>query len=279
MGYRLQPGDEIRIQVHQNAQLNAELRVQPDGKIQVQLLGELQAEGKTPDQLRREIAAAYAKEFQNPRVSLSITRFGNLGVYVTGHVAQPGTVTLTSGLTAVRSIIASGGLSPDARAEEALVLRGLDSPAPTVLRFNVGEVLAGLKSDPELAPGDVVYVPKAELKVYVAGEVATPGLLTMHPAATALTAVMQSGGFTATASRDSAFLLRDNKEGAAQIIPLALDKGLEGMSTLRLEPYDIIFVPKSGIAKANQAVDQYVRKLLPFSLDLGFSYIFQRTPF
>ncbi len=160
-----------------------------------------------------------------------------------------------------------------------MVLRDLGSANPTVLRFHVGEILAGLKVDPELAPGDVVYVPKAELKVYVAGEVATPGLLTMHPAATALTAVMQSGGFTSSASRDSAFLLRDNKEGGALIIPLALDKGLEGMSTLRLEPYDIIFVPKSGIAKVNQAIDQYVRKMLPFSLDLGFTYIFGVSTF
>ena len=87
-----------------------------------------------------------------------------------------------------------------------------------------------------------------------------PGLLTMHPAATALTAVMQSGGFTITASRESAFLLRDNKKGGAQVIALELDKELQGAAAFRLEPYDIVFVPKSGIAKANQAIDQVCEK-------------------
>ena len=154
-----------------------------------------------------------------------------------------------------------------------MILRDLDSDAPAILRVSVSEVLAGLKTDAELRPGDVVYVPKAELKVYVAGEVAQPGLLTMHSTSTALAAVMQAGGFTDRASRKSAFLLRDNKKGGAQVIPLDLDKGLQGIKTFRLEPYDVVFVPKSGIAKVNQALDQYVRKMLPFSIDLGFSYI------
>jgi polysaccharide export outer membrane protein len=272
-GYRLQPGDELQIQVFQVDQLNASVRVQPDGRIQVQLLGELEAEGKSVAELRRELTEGYARQFRNPRVSLTITRFGRLGVYVTGEVLQPGAIDLVAGLTAVRGIVAAGGLSLNARAEGALVLRGLDSDAPTVLRLNVTEVLAGLTTDVELKPGDVVYIPKAELKVYVAGEVAQPGLLTMHSSATALAAVMQAGGFTQGASRASAILLRDDKKGGAQVIQLGLDKGLEGFTTLPLEPYDIVFVPKSGIAKVNQAIDQYLRKMLPFSLDLGFSYI------
>lgn len=272
-GYRLQPGDELKIQVFQIEQLTAAARVQPDGKIQVQLLGELQAEGKTVSELRRELTNGYSGQFRNPRVSVSITKFGNMGVYVTGEVAHPGTVEMSAGLTVVQSIVALGGLLPNARTHEVLVLRDLDSQTPTVMRVNAGEVLAGLKQDSELKPGDVVYVPRAELKVYVAGEVAQPGLLTMHPAATALAAVMQSGGFTERASRKSAVLLRDNKNGGARVIPLELEKGLEGDTSLRLEPYDVVFVPKSGIAKVNQAVDQYFRKMLPFSIDLGFAYI------
>ncbi len=272
-GYRLQPGDELQIQVFQIKQLNASVRVQPDGKIQAQLLGELQAEGKTVGELRRELTEGYAKQFRNPKVSVSITKFGNLGIYVTGQVSQPGTVQMVAGMTAVRSIVASGGLLPNAREHEVMILRDLDSAAPNVVRVNVSEVMAGLKTDAPLKPGDVVYVPKSELKVYVAGEVLQPGLMTMDPPATALAAVMQSGGFTERASRKSAFLLRDNKNGGAQVIPLALEKGLQGDTTLRLEPFDIVFVPKSGIAKVNQAIDQYVRKMLPFSIDLGFSYV------
>ena len=148
--------------------------------------------------------------------------------------------------------------------------------SPSVHALNVSEVLAGLKTDVALRPGDVVYVPKAELKVYVAGEVVNPGLLTMHPAATALTAVMQSGGFTVGASRESAFLLRDNKAGGAQVIAQESDKELQGAAAFRLSLYDIVFVPKSGIAKANQAIDQYVRKMLPLTIDFGFAFILGR---
>jgi hypothetical protein len=40
-----------------------------------------------------------------------------------------------------------------------------------------------------------------------------------------------------------------------------------------LKPFDIVFVPESGIAKVNKAIDQYVRQLLPIDLSAGFSYI------
>ena len=89
----------------------------------------------------------------------SITKFGNLGVYVTGQVVQPGTLEMVAGVTAVQSIIASGGLSPNAGADGVLVLRDLDSDKPSVQRLNISEVLAGLKTDVGLRPGDAVVRP------------------------------------------------------------------------------------------------------------------------
>jgi hypothetical protein len=38
-----------------------------------------------------------------------------------------------------------------------------------------------------------------------------------------------------------------------------------------LQPYDIVYVPKTGIGKVNQAVEQYIRRVVPFSLSAGFS--------
>ena len=58
---------------------------------------------------------------------------------------------------------------------------------------------------------------------------------------------------------------------AAEHGPLELITGVSIIpqdSIEDIETTDIVFVPKSGIAKVNQAIDQYVRKMLPFSLDL-----------
>jgi len=43
---------------------------------------------------------------------------------------------------------------------------------------------------------------------------------------------------------------------------------------LRLQPRDIVFVPKSEIAKANQFVREYIRDLIPISSSFNLSYQF-----
>ena len=40
-----------------------------------------------------------------------------------------------------------------------------------------------------------------------------------------------------------------------------------------LQPYDVVIVPKTGIAKLNDWVEQYIRQMSPVTLSLGFSYV------
>jgi hypothetical protein len=41
---------------------------------------------------------------------------------------------------------------------------------------------------------------------------------------------------------------------------------------LKLSPQDVIFVPQTGIAQANQFVDQYINKMLPFTRSVSYNY-------
>jgi len=47
----------------------------------------------------------------------------------------------------------------------------------------------------------------------------------------------------------------------------------KGVPDVELEPFDVVYVPMSGIAKVDKFVDQYIRQLLPISLNAGFQYI------
>ena len=42
---------------------------------------------------------------------------------------------------------------------------------------------------------------------------------------------------------------------------------------IQLKPFDIVFVPKTHIAKANEFVEQYITKMVPGTLNAGFSYV------
>ncbi|PYR77259.1 MAG: polysaccharide export protein [Acidobacteria bacterium] len=113
-------------------------------------------------------------------------------------------------------------------------------------------------------------------KVYVAGEVGQPGVLPIVGRFTALTAVLQAGGFKNTARTDYVILLR-NREGKPAVARLNLRSVLAGGSgDVNLQPFDVVYVPKSAIAKVDQFVDQYIRQLIPIGTNAGFTYVLPR---
>ena len=275
--YRLQPGDEVQVQVFDLPELNTTVRIPPDGLISLLLLDEIQASGLTVPQLRQAITAGYATQYKNPRVSVSIRNYDSLKIYVTGHVARPGALQLVKGLTAVQALVQAGGLNENAKIDEAVILRQRQNTTPQVIRLHIDDVLRNGQPDVTLQPGDVVYVPRSDYKVFVGGEVLRPGLVPMDTALTAMAAVFHAGGFSESASPKDGIVLRDTGKNMAEVIRVNFKEALEGHPDVVLQPYDIVYVPKSGIAKLNQVVEQYVRRVLPFSMSAGFSYILGGT--
>jgi protein involved in polysaccharide export with SLBB domain len=113
-------------------------------------------------------------------------------------------------------------------------------------------------------------------RVYVGGEVTREGLLTLPAGMTALQAVFQAGGFRDTAQPSETLVIRKGEDNRPVPMLVDLSKAYEGDPSngdVTLHPDDIVYVPKSAIAKANQFVDQYIEKLLLFrGVSLGFTY-------
>lgn len=110
-------------------------------------------------------------------------------------------------------------------------------------------------------------------KVFVGGEVGAPGFLPIAGRFTALTAVLQAGGFRNTARMDSVMLVR-NQGGKPEVVRVNLKAVVErGLPDVDLQPFDVVYVPMSRIAKVNKFVDQYIRQLIPIGANAGFTYI------
>jgi protein involved in polysaccharide export with SLBB domain len=110
-------------------------------------------------------------------------------------------------------------------------------------------------------------------RVYVGGEVNEPGMLQLSGELSLLVAVLEAGGFLPSAKRSSVILLRKG-EGGPEVRRLNLDEMLgKGAPDIALQPFDVVFVPKTFISKANQFVQQYIRDLLPVATTANFTYI------
>lgn len=123
--------------------------------------------------------------------------------------------------------------------------------------------------DPELSVLVKEFAPR---HIYVGGEVNTPGLIKAQESLTALRAIIQSGGFKETGNIESVVILRYNGTTTPEFMTLNFKGDLKTgtqSGDIWLQPFDVVFVPKTPIATANQFVSEYIDKMIPIQRNMG----------
>ena len=109
------------------------------------------------------------------------------------------------------------------------------------------------------------------IQVFVGGEVNNPNAYSLIGDGNTLNAVIQAGGFRTSADTRHVVLIRRGRNGAAMMREVNLEDAFHHGWQPDLAPLrrgDVIFVPRSGIAKVDLFMQQYLRDALPVS----FSY-------
>lgn len=110
------------------------------------------------------------------------------------------------------------------------------------------------------------------LKVFVGGEVTTPGVYDMPGDINSLQAVIQAGGFRTSAKTDRVVIIRRGPGGQAMMRTVNLQGAMKtpgGADFVPLRRFDIVYVPRSNIAEAGLFMQQWFRDVSPIQ---GFSY-------
>jgi polysaccharide export outer membrane protein len=163
--YLIGPGDSLNIQVWRNPELSMVIPVRPDGKITTPLVEDLQASGKTPTALAREIEARIAKFIQSPVVTVVVTGF--VGPYsqqirVIGEAAKPQALPYRQNMTLLDVMIAVGGITDFAAGNKATILRDIGGKREQfAVRLHAllknGDVTANVP----MRAGDVLIIPQS----------------------------------------------------------------------------------------------------------------------
>jgi protein involved in polysaccharide export with SLBB domain len=145
----------------------------------------------------------------------------------------------------------------------------------TQLADNIGKGYAQEFRNPRVA---VIVRNFPNLSVYVGGEVGKPGVLPLHGDLTVTAALIQAGGVRNTGKLKQVVLLRKSASGTPELMSLNIADVLKKKAAdIALQPFDVVFVPTTTVARMDQFMDQYVRQLLPISVGAGFSYLFGST--
>jgi polysaccharide biosynthesis/export protein len=153
--YVIGPEDVISIGVFHEQELTRTEAVRPDGKITMPLIGDLQAEGLTPERLKDQLKQALSTYINNPDVTITILAVNSKRFTIAGQVMRPGPVALVLP-TKVFDALSSVGFRDFANTKKIVIIRGTNR-----LKFNYNDVLHGkhLEQNILLEAGDTIYVP------------------------------------------------------------------------------------------------------------------------
>lgn len=167
--YRLAPMDVVDISVYDAANLSRTAQVGASGLITLPLIGDIQASGKTTDQLQRDIVQRLKKDFmQSPQVFVTVKEYNSQRITVDGAVKKPGVFPLKGDTTLVEVIASAGGLSDMGSPSGVYVLRKVDGKKMAA-RFDINEIRKGQKEDPKMRAGDIVMVDESGGKKVLKG--------------------------------------------------------------------------------------------------------------
>ena len=163
--YLLQLGDVLEVRHFFSPELNVTLPIRPDGRISLELVGEIQAAGVTPAQLRQTLLERYAEWLAKPEVTVMVKEFAGAKVFVGGEVVAPGIVRTPGNLTLVQAVLQAGGFKNTAELKNVVILRNQGTSDPLFLTIDLAARLKGKTTSPDivLALNDIVFVPKTRI--------------------------------------------------------------------------------------------------------------------
>jgi len=164
--YQIGPGDKLKISVWRNPELSAEVPVSPDGKITSPLIEDLQAAGRNPEELAREIESQLTKFIREPTVTVVVTEFvGNSEhqIRVVGQAAKPAAIPYRQGMTLLDVMIKVGGITEFAAGNRAVLIRATEDNKKYRVRLQDLLQSGDVSANVEMLPGDVIMIPEGLL--------------------------------------------------------------------------------------------------------------------
>ena len=164
--YIIASGDNLEIFVWDSPQLvSTQVLVRPDGKITIPLAEDVQASGKTPNELARELENRLTRYIKNPVVSVKVNSF--VGRYseqvrIIGQAAKPQSLPYHENMTLLDVLIAVGGLTKFADGNRATIVRAV-SGEQNIFRVRLDDLInyGDISANVDMLPGDVLIIPEA----------------------------------------------------------------------------------------------------------------------
>jgi polysaccharide export outer membrane protein len=161
--YIIGNGDVLEINTWKEPDFSREeIIVRLDGKISLPLLGDIQATGLTPTQLKTTIESSLKKYVTKPSVTVTIRNAASQRFYILGEVANTGEYPLVKDLTVLQAFALAGGFTEWASKKEIILHRGVKGDSKgIVIQINYKKILRDkdFSQNVKIRANDTIIVP------------------------------------------------------------------------------------------------------------------------
>ena len=282
--YILGPGDVVEIKFIGVDELSGIYSIMKDGNIQLPLLGTKSINGLTLDEARVKLVELYKNDLLMPQIDLSLKSSRPVRVSLVGEVDRPGSYSLDNSLgsqTVVDAIQKAGGLTFESDITNILLYRKMPGNEDNFKNTSL-DLLNMIRTgdqtnNPILFDGDTIKISKLldktnkienipnnltpeTIKIYVIGEVNSPGMKNVDAKTRISQAILLAGGPRNWRYQDKIDLLRVNRNGSVDVKKISFNK--EGLSkksnSISLRDGDIIRVKTNTFGKSTDTIRTFI---------------------
>lgn len=216
VNYILGPGDELIIDVYGSSEITYQKNISPDGQIFIEGVGPIGLSAITIEEARKRIFNKLSLIYsdlkgKNPNtfVQVSLGSIRTVKVDLVGHVANPGSYSVSSFSTAFNALYAAGGPSPIGSMRSIEVIRS----GKTIATLDVYKYFfeGDIQNNPRLRDEDIIVVKPYHNRITLDGAVKMAAVYELKNEETLSDLLKFSGGFTANAYTDQLKISRKNK--------------------------------------------------------------------
>lgn len=236
--YILSPGDEIQIYTWGRDNQSQTAIIDNDGMFHYPPLQPMRLAGmkfaQAQELLMREI-----QKINGVKASVGLGKLKSIRVFVLGEAVNPGSYVVPAGATVTSALFQSGGI------REIGSLRGiqLKRNGKSIATLDLYEMLlkGNNRTDQQLLPGDVIFVPVAAIQVAVTGMVKRPGIYEVKHGMKVLEALDLAGGLSSNAFKGRVRLDRIESHRRKVVLDVGMEK-MAGSTNAALLDGDILHV-------------------------------------
>ncbi|MFC1567763.1 polysaccharide biosynthesis/export family protein, partial [Pseudomonadota bacterium] len=267
--YKIGPGDELSLTFWQGGKSEEhKVTVQGNGTVSLPYQEALKVSGLTPGEVDSYVTTLLARYERRPRVDVRVLKAKSKTVNIFGEVQSltrqptgPGRYYMSGKESLVDFLSRAGGPGKDADLSKVQITRN----GKTITLNLERAIKQGDWTENAIVDhGDTIFVPslaQSKRRVYVLGEVGTPGIIEFSGEINFLDAVSKSGGLGKNAYLPDIRVIRPDRD-APQILAVDFERFMERgdlTQNLALKDKDILIIPRRPIANWNL----YVQEIMP----------------